>query len=352
MREIVTKFAKYIFLDIVGFTHNRSVEAQTELIEVLNRLVLEATLMHKIAGESRIYLPTGDGICLVLLNIDDPHDIHIRLALSILEKIEEHGTNARDEQRRFKVRIGINSNVDNLIIDINGNQNIAGAGINLAQRVMSLADGNQILVGQPVYDVLSQREQYMHAFRGYTARVKHGLVLSVYQLAIHGCTGLDVSTPLQFREVSSVPEPLSEIAAYYMAHAMIHRAEIASNVNHGQGAWSFVVLLWMLAEDSLIARHRTVREGRVLNHAQKYELGFMGQFKFYKEQDFWICVELAEGVIRDGLNSAISYFEGNGTASTFGAHFITPEGQRKLKKEWAGIWEEFKLEEYSNLSDK
>ncbi len=212
-------------------------------MEVLNRLVLEAASMHNIAGESRIYLPTGDGICLVLLNIDDPYDIHVRLALSIIEKIEEHGENAKDEQRKFKVRIGVNSNVDNLIIDINSNQNIAGAGINLAQRVMSLADGNQILVGQPVYDVLSQREQYMHSFRGYVARVKHGLVLSVDQLAINGCRGLDVSTPLQFREESSVPEPLSEIAAYYMAHVMIHRAEIASNVEHGQNSYAFVVLL-------------------------------------------------------------------------------------------------------------
>lgn len=350
MRETVTKFAKYIFLDIVGFTHNRSVEAQTELMEVLNRLVLEAVSMHKIGSERRIYLPTGDGICLVLLNIDDPYDIHIRLALSIIEKIEEHGANAQDEQRKFKVRIGINSNVDNLIIDINGNQNIAGAGINLAQRVMSLADGNQILVGQPVYDVLSQREQYMHAFRGYVARVKHGLVLSVYQLAINGCRGLDVSTPLQFREESSVPEPLSEIAAYYMAHAMIHRAEIASKVDQGQNSYSFVVLLWMLARDSLAAKHRTVRDWRVHNYAHKYEAGFMGQFEFYEKQDFWVCVELAGAVIRDGLNSAISYFEGNGASGSFGAHFITPEGQRKLKQEWAGIWEEFKLEEHSNLS--
>jgi hypothetical protein len=135
-----------------------------------------------------------------------------------------------------------------------------------------------------------------------------------------------------------------------MAHAMIHRAEIASNVDPGHNSYPFVVLLWMLAEDSLAAKHRTVRDGRVPNHAHEYEAGFMGQFEFYDKQDFWVCLELARAVIRDGLNSATSYFEGEGTAGSFGAHFITPEGQRKLKQEWAGIWEEFKLEEHSNLS--
>jgi len=62
MPETVTKSAKYIFLDIVGFTHNRSVEAQTDLIEVLNRVVLDAVSMHGVDEENRILLPTGDGI--------------------------------------------------------------------------------------------------------------------------------------------------------------------------------------------------------------------------------------------------------------------------------------------------
>jgi class 3 adenylate cyclase len=152
--ETATISAKYIFLDIVGFTHNRSIEAQTDIIGVLNSIVLEAVSRYCIDAENRILLPTGDGICLVLLGIESPYDIHIQIALSLIEGIEKHNSTAIDEQRKFKIRVGINSNTDNLVTDVNGNQNIAGAGINLAQRVMSAADGNQILVGQPVFDTL------------------------------------------------------------------------------------------------------------------------------------------------------------------------------------------------------
>jgi hypothetical protein len=286
MLETVTKSAKYIFLDIVGFTHNRSVEAQTELISVLNLVVLEVIAKHNIDDKDRILLPTGDGICLVLLGIDDPYDIHIQIALSLIEGIEKHNMTANDEQRKFKIRIGINQNVDNLIKDVNGNRNIAGAGINLAQRVMSVADGNQILVGRPVFDMLGQREQYMHAFRSYVAKVKHGLKLYTYQLVIDGFPGLDVNTPSQFREENPAEEKLPEIAAYYMAHAMVHRAEIASCVEHATAAYSLVVLLWMLSEDSYMAKHKSHHEPNRSKHVYKSESGFLKQFTYYESQNF------------------------------------------------------------------
>lgn len=352
MSETVTKSAKYIFLDIVGFTHNRSVEAQTELITALNSIVLEAVSKHNIDAEGHILLPTGDGICLVLLSIEDPYDIHIQIALSIIEGIEKHNATAADEQRNFEIRVGINSNVDNLITDINGNRNIAGAGVNLAQRVMSAADGNQILVGQPVFDMLSQRERYMHAFRPYIAVVKHGLSINIYQLVIDGFPGLDVTTPSQFREApkeTPAPKRIPEIAAYYMAHVMVHRAEITSCVSHGQASYSLVVLLWMLAKDSCEAKHRSLREPKEKHYARKADAGFLGQFAFYESQDFWVCVELATFVTQDELGFARRFFEGGGSATSFGAHFVSPEGQRTLKADWPSIWEELDLEAHSNL---
>jgi class 3 adenylate cyclase len=351
MLEAVTKSAKYIFLDIVGFTHNRSVEAQTELISVLNLVVLEAVSRHNIEAEDRILLPTGDGICLVLLSIEDPYDIHVQIALSLIEGIEKHNTTAKDEQRKFKIRVGINSNVDNLVTDVNGNRNIAGAGINLAQRVMSAADGNQILVGQPVFDTLSQREQYMHAFRSYVAEAKHGFRLPTYQLVIGGFPGLDVTTPSQFREEDPKPERIPEIAAYYMAHAMVHRAEIAGCTDRPRGACSLVVLIWMLAEDSYIDKQRAPHEPPktgVLKHVSKYESGFLEQFNFYESQNYWLCTGFANFVMEYELGCALQCFEGWGV-SNFGIHFVSPTGQKKLKTDWPEIWEELNLEAHSNL---
>jgi hypothetical protein len=336
-------------LDIVGFTHNRSIEAQTDIIGVLNSIVLEAVSRYCIDAENRILLPTGDGICLVLLGIESPYDIHIQIALSLIEGIEKHNSTAIDEQRKFKIRVGINSNTDNLVTDVNGNQNIAGAGINLAQRVMSAADGNQILVGQPVFDTLSQREQYMHAFRPYVAKAKHDLILNTFQLVIDGFPGLDLTTPSQFREESLAPEKLPEIAAHYMAHAMVHRAEIVSCVGHGQASYSLVVLLWMLACDSYEATRRPPYEPADSLHVRKADSGFLEQFKFYDSQDFWVCADLASSIVKHELKCARQSFEGGGSATTFRAHFVSPEGQKKLKSDWPDIWEKLDLEAHSNL---
>lgn len=49
--------------------------------------------------------------------------------------------------------------MNNIVFDINGHRNVAGAGVNLAQRIMSPADETQVLMGQPVYEVLMHRER-------------------------------------------------------------------------------------------------------------------------------------------------------------------------------------------------
>ena len=152
MADAATVPAKYIFLDVVGFTYNRSVEAQSDIVHSLNEIVKASLDEYSIHDDNRIFLPTGDGICIALLNIECLHDIasaydiHVKIALGILKRLEEHNTSTEDVQRKFKLRIGINENIDNLVEDVNGNRNVAGDGINLAQRVMSLADGNQILI--------------------------------------------------------------------------------------------------------------------------------------------------------------------------------------------------------------
>src|SRR5207247_1517913 len=130
---------------------------------------------HHLSDGKRLYLPTGDGLCIVLLGITDPYDIHLRLALDILARLKAYRNAESDSMRQFEVRIGINSNIDNSVTDINGNKNVAGAGINMAQRIMSLADGSQILVSRNIFEILSQRERYREAFKMYTTSVKHGV---------------------------------------------------------------------------------------------------------------------------------------------------------------------------------
>src|SRR5688572_27393522 len=104
MADAKTIPAKYIFLDVVSFSRGRSVEAQSDIVHSLNDIVKKSLSAHNVTPERRIMLPTGDGICVALLNIEEPYDIHVQLALSILRLLQEYNANIEDESRRFEIR--------------------------------------------------------------------------------------------------------------------------------------------------------------------------------------------------------------------------------------------------------
>ena len=131
--------------------------------------------------KDRIFLPTGDGICVAILDKDAPHDCHLKIALEVLRNVREANEAETRVERRFEIRVGLNENTDSVVTDINASRNVAGYGINYAQRVMSQADGGQILVTSNVFTVLNPREDYRDAFRHFQATAKGNIVLDVYQ---------------------------------------------------------------------------------------------------------------------------------------------------------------------------
>lgn len=139
---------RYLFLDVVEYTQQRSVEAQVDIVGILNKIVLESVAEYRTAEGEIILLPTGDGMGVALIDDTLEYDVHVLLALSILKSVEAHNLSIDDKMRQFGIRVGVNQNVDNIVIDINGARNVAGAGINMAQRVMSVADSSQLMVGQ------------------------------------------------------------------------------------------------------------------------------------------------------------------------------------------------------------
>jgi len=181
MSKSKTVVGKYIFLDIVNYSHNRPVEAQSDIIHVMNKLVRESISSFKIDNKGRVLIPTGDGMCIALLDMHDPFDIHMQLSLKIMELLYKYNNSQKDVMRQFKIRIGINENTDNLITDINGNKNVAGAGITEAQRIMDQGDGGNIFVGRAVHNHLHQREKYMKKFKAFPVTIKHKEKLDVYQ---------------------------------------------------------------------------------------------------------------------------------------------------------------------------
>jgi len=340
MPEALTVPAKYVYLDVVNFTHNRSVEAQVDIVSVLNAVVESSLVGHEL-GDKLILLPTGDGICVALLNVETPYDIHVQVALDIVKRVQAHNDAAENEMRKFQVRIGINANTDNLVTDINGNRNIAGIGISTAQRVMSIADGNQILVGQTVFETLRQREKYMNSFKGFLGTVKHNLQIPVYQLVAQNQMGLNIDVPSALQTPAKAPAKLTRLSAYYFAHAIKNRQFFLSKKDDTDTAGT--ILLWFLAQDSIERTEATEVDVPSLKTFQAKKGDIEEQYAHYKSIGYPISTELSRFIEREEIPDILEgYYEGQ-----FGdCRFINAKGVEKLQKEWPSIWAEFELDRY------
>jgi serine/threonine-protein kinase len=158
-----------LFIDIVGYSKLLTDE-QSEALHELNQLVRSTEAAHdaEAAGELTI-LPTGDGMALVFSgSVEDPAECALEIS---------HALRA---QPSLPVRMGIHSGPVHHVKDANGRENIAGVGINIAQRVMDCGDAGHILVSKRVADDLAQQRRwqpYLHELGD--VEVKHGVVVSL-----------------------------------------------------------------------------------------------------------------------------------------------------------------------------
>ena len=141
-----TLICSVVFLDIVEYSRQPVVQ-QIKLKDRFNTLLSQA--LQDIAVTDRIILDTGDGAAISL--IGDPED-----ALFLATKFRDAvAAQAPEDTSQFSARIGINLGPVRLVKNINGQPNIIGDGINVAQRVMSFALPGQALVSRSYYEVVS-----------------------------------------------------------------------------------------------------------------------------------------------------------------------------------------------------
>ena len=328
---------QYVFLDVVGFTKDRSVEAQSDVVAALNTIVSSSLATMKVPQERTILLPTGDGIATALIEVTGV-DTHLQLALHILRMVAEHNSTTSDLARRFEVRIGINENIDNLLEDINGRQNVAGAGISMAQRIMDKADGGQVLVGSTVFDTLRQRERYLSSFRAFTAHGKHGITFPVYQFMSKE-PGLNVSIPSVFVVKKREPEKLTKRAAYYFGHAIANRDFLRTRKSDPTRDYTAAILLSFLAEDSVNASETPSHEAATPHTWRAGEATFIEQYRHYDGLEFWVLAQFSELLEAGELASHVEHFEGaNWEKSTW---LVKTSGIQKLISEWPQVASEF-----------
>ncbi len=166
-----------VFIDIVEYS-KKPVARQLVIKNRFNTIVGKG--LENVAATDRIILDTGDGAALCFLG--DPED-----ALFVTNSIRNDFA-TETEVPELKVRIGINLGPVKVMRDLNGNPNIVGDGINVAQRVMSFAQTNQILVSRSYYEVVSRlTQEYSQLFRFIGAREdKHVREHELYEVAVGG----------------------------------------------------------------------------------------------------------------------------------------------------------------------
>ena len=144
-KEIGLEIGHVLFLDIVGYSKLLITE-QSEQLQPLKEIVsgTEQFRIAEAAGKL-LRLPTGDGGALVFRT---GPDAPVLCALEIGKALKSHPA--------LRVRMGIHSGPVNEISDLNEQANIAGAGINIAQRVMDCGDAGHILLSKHVADDLEQ----------------------------------------------------------------------------------------------------------------------------------------------------------------------------------------------------
>jgi TolB-like protein/class 3 adenylate cyclase len=171
-KEIELEIAHVLFIDIVAYS-KLSINEQRAAVDELNQVVRTSEQLQKAEASDRlIKIPTGDGMALVFYtSLEAP----AQCAVEISRAVKEHP--------RLQLRMGIHSGPVSGVIDVNGHANLAGAGLNIAQRVMVCGDAGHILLSKHVAEDLEEYEHWRPLLHDLgTCEVKHGVPVGIVNL--------------------------------------------------------------------------------------------------------------------------------------------------------------------------
>ena len=188
------EIAHVLFIDIVGYS-KLLIDEQTEGLKALNTVVLNTeAVLEAEAANQLIRLPTGDGMALVFTSsVEAP----VECALQIAQRLWQ--------TTPLPVRMGIHTGPVHQLEDVNQRTNIAGAGINVAQRVMDCGDAGHILLSQRAADDLGHYGRWHSYFHEIgECEVKHGFRLSLVNLYTEKLGNPTVPQKLKKRKIAGI----------------------------------------------------------------------------------------------------------------------------------------------------
>src|SRR5436853_7538911 len=171
-KEIQLEIGHVLFIDLVGYS-KFSINDQHAAVEQLNRVVRASEQFQETETASRLLkIPTGDGLALIVYSTPEAP---VQCALEISRSLKRYP--------QLQVRMGIHSGPVSVVMDVNERANLAGAGMNIAQRVMDCGDAGHILLSKRVAEDLDDyREWRPHLHDLGLCEVKHGVIVSLVNL--------------------------------------------------------------------------------------------------------------------------------------------------------------------------
>lgn len=219
-----------LFIDIVGYS-KLLVDDQHESLRRLNEIVRNTPAFLAADAVGKLNrLPTGDGMALVFSNTPAAP---ARCALEISRALQGGPP--------LPVRMGIHSGPVSAIMDLNDRANVAGGGINMAQRVMNCGDAGHILISKRVAEDLEQYRQWQpHLHDLGEVEVKHGVRIGLVNLCTDQVGNPGMPAALKaLAEQSARPEPVSGARRAPRRPIGLVVAAIGLLIITGIGAWMF-----------------------------------------------------------------------------------------------------------------
>src|SRR2546430_9886830 len=171
-KQIQLEIAHVLFIDIVGYS-KLSINEQNAAVDELTQIVRSTEQFQKAEAADRlIKIATGDGMVLVFYTTPEAP---VRCAMELSRALKDHP--------RLRVRMGIHSGPVSGVVDVTGQANLTGAGLNLAHRAMECGDAGHILLSKHVAEDLEEYEEWRPRLYDLgTCEVKHGVRVGIANL--------------------------------------------------------------------------------------------------------------------------------------------------------------------------
>src|SRR6202011_720176 len=189
------EMAHVLFMDIVAYSRMPMDQQEESLRHLQDKVRGTVEFSRAQASNQLIRLPTGDGMALVFFR--DP-EAAVRCALQLSRALRDHP--------EIRLRMGIHTGPVYRVADINANRNVAGGGINIAQRVMDCGDAGHILVSSAEAEVLGQVSAWCSMLHDLgEVEVKHGVRIHLYSL--HTTEAGNSELPKKISTQRATPSP-------------------------------------------------------------------------------------------------------------------------------------------------